>query len=270
MISKKNNNNKYFLEIEKTVGRAINDYSLIKENDKVLVALSGGKDSLVMLDTISNRRKRLPIKYELLAVHVHVKNIGYKIDFEFIKDFCNEHNTPLHILEAEAVLEGDKTTPSASRPPRPPRPSGTPPNEGNGGELTPCFICSRLRRKLLFDFMKETGCNKLALGHHRDDAVETLLMNMMFNSSISSIPPTLSMFAGEFDIIRPLILLGEDEIKKYAELKKFPPELKTCPYSETTNRFTIKGILNEMEKINKKARQNIYAAMSNIHEEYLP
>jgi tRNA(Ile)-lysidine synthase TilS/MesJ len=236
--------NKYFLEIEKSVGKAINDYSLIKDNDRVIVALSGGKDSLVMLDTISNRRKRLPIKYDILAVHVHIKNIGYKIDFEFIKDFCRQHNVPLNILEAEAILGDDKTT--------------------------PCFICSRLRRKLLFDFVKEAGCNKLAFGHHRDDAVETLLMNMMFNSSISSIPPALSMFGGEFDIIRPLILLGEDEIKKYAELKKFPLELKICPYSEDTHRFTTKVILDEMEKINDKARKNIYASMSNIHSEYLP
>jgi tRNA(Ile)-lysidine synthetase-like protein len=238
-------NNKYFLEIEKTVGRAINDYSLIKENDKVVVALSGGKDSLVMLDVISNRRKRLPIEYDLLAVHVNVKNIGYKVDHDFIKDFCHEHNVSLHILETEAEFkDNDKTT--------------------------PCFICSRLRRKLLFDFVKNAGCNKLAFGHHRDDAVETLLMNMMFNSSISSIPPTLSMFGGEFDIIRPLILLGENEIKKYAELKNFPQELKICPYSENTHRFTVKKILDEMEKVNKKARENIYGAMSNIHGEYLP
>ncbi|MCL1864764.1 MAG: tRNA 2-thiocytidine biosynthesis TtcA family protein [Spirochaetes bacterium] len=236
---------KYFLEIEKSVGRAINCYSLIRENDKVAVALSGGKDSLVMLDAVSNRRKRLPVKYDILAVHIHIKNIGYKTDFEFIKDFCNEHNAPLHIIEAEAVLKDDDKT-------------------------APCFICSRLRRKLLFDFVKDTGCNKLAFGHHRDDAVETLLMNMMFNASISSIPPSLSMFGGEFDIIRPLILIGEDEIKKYAELKNFPPQLKICPYSGDTNRFTIKGILNEMEKINKKAKRNIYAAMSNIHSEYLP
>jgi tRNA(Ile)-lysidine synthetase-like protein len=239
------NNHKYFLEIEKIAGKAINDYALIKENDRVLVALSGGKDSLVMLDTISNRRKRLPIKYDITAVHVHLKNIGYKIDFEFIKSFCNEHNVPLHILEAEAVIEADDKT-------------------------TPCFICSRLRRKLLFDFVKDAGCNKLALGHHMDDAVETLLMNMMFNSSISSIPPSLSMFGGEFDIIRPLIFLREDEIKKYSELKNFPRELKTCPYSEDTNRFTVKSIINEMEKINKNACRNIFAAMSNIHNEYLP
>jgi len=238
-------NNKYFLEIEKTVGKAINDYSLIRENDKVLVALSGGKDSLVMLDAISNRRKRLPIKYDILAAHVNLRNIGYKIDFEFIKIFCNEHNVSLHILESEAVIEDDDKT-------------------------AKCFICSRQRRKLLFDFVKETGCNKLAFGHHMDDAVETLLMNMMFNSSISSIPPSLAMFGGEFDIIRPLIFLGEEETKKYAELKNFPSELKICPYSEDTHRFTIKGLLNEMEKINKNARQNIYAAMSKIHGEYLP
>ncbi|MCL2154695.1 MAG: tRNA 2-thiocytidine biosynthesis TtcA family protein [Leptospirales bacterium] len=250
--------NKYLLEIEKTVGRAINNYSLIKEKDRVVVALSGGKDSLVMLDTISNRRKRLPIKYDILAVHVHVRNIGYKIDYEFIKDFCNEHNVSFHMIDAAVVETGHAETRHALS------------LHEYDDKTTPCFTCSHLRRKLLFDFVKEMKCNKLAFGHHRDDAVETLLMNMMFNSSISSIPPSLSMFDGEFDIIRPLILLGEDEIKKYAELKNFPPELKICPYSEATHRFTIKGILNEMEKINKNARKNIYAAMSNIHDEYLP
>ena len=238
-------NNKFFLEIEKSVGAAINSYSLIGANDKVAVALSGGKDSLVLLDTIANRRKRLPIKYDILAVHIHAANIGYKTDLDFIKGFCNEHNAPLHIIEAEAVFDGDDKT-------------------------TPCFICSRLRRKLLFDFVKNMKCNKLAFGHHRDDAVETLLMNMMFNSSISSIPPSLSMFGGEFDIIRPLIFLGEDAITQYAELKNFPPQLQVCPYSESTHRFTVKGILDEMERVNEKARQNIYASMSNIHNEYLP
>jgi len=239
------NPEQYFLRIEKSVGRAINTYSLIKENDRVAVALSGGKDSLVLLETVSNRRRRLPVTYDVMAVHVHVKNIGYETDLNFLKSFCDKLNVPLHIIEAEADLE-------------------------RKNNKSVCFICSWLRRKLLFDFVKETKCSKLAFGHHRDDAIETLLMNMISNSSISSMPPLLSMFSGEFELIRPLILLGEDEIIKYAGLKNYPPQVKVCPHGDDTGRAHAKKILIEMEKADKNARHNIYSSMSNIHCEYLP
>ncbi len=235
----------YFLKIEKTVGRAINRYSLISENDSVAVALSGGKDSLVMLETVANRRKRLPVKYDVTAVHVHLKNIGYKTDIDFLNRFCGTLNVPLHVIEAEADLERDKNR-------------------------SVCFKCSWLRRKLLFDFVKKNGCSRLALGHHRDDAIETLLMNMISNSSISSMPPSLPMFGGEFELIRPLILLGEDEIREYALLKEYPQQQAVCPYGDDTRRGEVKKILAGMEKIDRKARQNIYGSMSNIHGEYLP
>jgi len=241
----KESSEQYFLRIEKSVGRAINTYSLIKENDRVAVALSGGKDSLVMLETVSNRRKRLPVKYDVTAVHVHVKNIGYETDLNFINRFCEELNVPLHIIETEADLERDKNK-------------------------TTCFICSWLRRKELFDFVKREKCSKLAFGHHRDDAIETLLMNMISNSSLSSMPPSLSMFGGEFDLIRPLILLGEEEIRVYAQLRNYPPQVKICPHGDDTRRADAKRLLVEMEKIDKNARQNIYSAMSNLHSEYLP
>lgn len=239
------NSDQYFLRIEKSVGRAINRYSLIKENDRVAVALSGGKDSLVMLETVSGRRKRLPVSYEVMAVHVHVKNIGYETDHDFINDFCCKLNVPLHIIETEADLDRDKNK-------------------------SVCFICSWLRRKELFDFVKREKCSKLAFGHHRDDAVETLIMNMISNSSISSMPPSLSMFDGEFDLIRPLILLGEDEISAYADLKNYPPQVKVCPHGDKTRRADARRLLLEMEKIDSNARNNIYSSMSNIHGEYLP
>ena len=241
----KNSTEQYFLKIEKNAGRAINAYSLIKENDRVAVALSGGKDSLVMLETLANRRRRLPVNYDVIAVHVHVRNIGYETDLDFLKKFCDTLNVELYVIETEADLERDKNK-------------------------SICFKCSWLRRKELFDFVKNEKCNKLAFGHHRDDAIETLLMNMISNSSISSMPPSLPMFGGEFDLIRPLILLGEDEIREYAVLKKYPPQVKLCPHGDDTRRADAKRLILEMEKIDKNARQNIFSAMSNIHGEYLP
>lgn len=235
----------YLLKIEKTVGRAINRYSLIKEDDRVVVAVSGGKDSLVMLETISERRKRLPVSYEVIAVHVHIKNIGYETDSGFLKSFCDSLNVPLHIIETEADLDRDKSK-------------------------AICFICSWKRRKILFDFMKQEKFSKLALGHHMDDAVETLFMNMISNGSMSSMPPLLSMFGGEFDLIRPLILLTEGEIEQYVKLKNFPPQIKTCPHATGTGRASVKMLVQEMVKIDINARQNIFNAMSNIHSEYLP
>jgi len=235
----------YFLRIEKTVGRAVNRYSLIEENDRVAVALSGGKDSLVMLETVAGRRKRLPVTYEVMAVHVHVKNIGYETDLEFINRFCNGLDVRLHVIETEAELDKDKNK-------------------------SVCFKCSWLRRKELFDFVRNRKCNKLAFGHHMDDAIETLLMNMISNSSISSMPPSLSMFSGEFDLIRPLILLGENEIIEYAALKGFPRQMKICPHGNDTRRAEAKKLLVQMEKVERNARRNIYSAMSNIHCGYLP
>ena len=208
----KDTTGEYFLKTEKTVGRAINSYSLIKENDRVALALSGGKDSLVMVETVASRRKRLPIKYDVVAVHIHIKNIGYETDLDFLNNFCDELNVPLHIIETEADLNRDKNK-------------------------SICFICSWLRRKELFDYVKKNQCNKLAFGHHRDDAIETLLMNMISNSSISSMPPSLSMFGGEFDLIRPLILLAEEEIREYAKLRDYPSQVKVVVIREVFSEF---------------------------------
>lgn len=235
----------YFLKIEKKTGRAINTYSLIKENDRVAVALSGGKDSLALLETVAGRRKRLPVTYDVKAVHVHVKNIGYEADLNFLNSFCNGLDVPLHVIEAEADMSRDK-------------------------EKSICFICSWLRRKELFDFVKREECNKLAFGHHLDDAIETFVMNMISCGSISSMPPSLSMFGGEFDLIRPLILITEEEIKAYAGMKAYPSLVKVCPHGDKTRRAEVKSLIAQMENIDKNARRNIYAAMSNIHHEYLP
>ena len=227
-----------------TVGRAINLYGLIGDGDRIAVALSGGKDSLVLRETLALRRKRLPIDYDLIAVHVSVEQGFYDVDRDYLDNFCAGLNVPL-VIKRISLEKPDLSHGQA------------------------CFVCSKKRRGRLFLAAEENRCKKLALGHHRDDAIETLLMNMAFNGTISSMPPRLSVFNAGMEIIRPAILLSRDEIRRYAEIKKFPEQKKTCPYGENTRREDIKKIIAGLEKINPKVKGSIFKAMSNIHDEYL-
>lgn len=236
---------RYIEKIEKTVGRAINRYSLIAGGDRLAVALSGGKDSLVLLETLSRRRKRLPVTYELFAVHIFIKNIGYESDVNFMQEFCATLDVPFHLIEIEADLTIDENK-------------------------SKCFVCSWHRRKALFNFAEEMNCGKLALGHHLDDAIETLMMNMMYNGITSSLPPTLSIFSGKLHVIRPLILLEKDEINRYTKIREFPEELKRCPYGEDTSRIKAREMIQQMTSGSSAIKKSIFRSMSNIHKEYLP
>jgi tRNA 2-thiocytidine biosynthesis protein TtcA len=227
-------NSQYFLRVQKAVGRAINRYGMISAGERVAVGVSGGKDSIVLLETLALRRRRIPIHYDLLALHVNVKNITPVLDRTFYESLCRRLDP------------------------------------GRDPKKTVCFVCAWHRRKQLFRMTGELSCTRLALGHHMDDAIETLFLNMAFNGSLSSIPPRLSMFEGEFDIIRPLILLTEREIDRYARLSRFPALQTQCPYGQTTRRADMKRIVSELVRMNRKARKNIFAAMSNIHREHLP
>lgn len=231
--------------IQKTAGRAINRYTMIQDGDRVAVGLSGGKDSVVLLEALSLRRKRIPIYYDLIAMHINVKNITPELDEDYYRRLCGELKVDLLCRSIEVDTNRDP-------------------------KKTVCFVCAWHRRKELFKMVKESGCNRLALGHHMDDALETLLLNMTFNGSISSMPPKLSMFGGEFDLIRPLILLEEKEVKKYALIRQFPVQKSVCAYGSSTRRADMKQIIYELSRLNKKAKRNIFGAMSNIHAEYLP
>jgi len=235
----------YIDKIEKTVGRTINRYSLIAGGDRVAVALSGGKDSLVLLETLARRRRRLPVTYGLSAVHIFIKNIGYESDLNFMREFCASLDVPFHLIETEADLSIDESK-------------------------SKCFVCSWHRRKALFNFAEEMNCGKLALGHHLDDAIETLMMNMMYNGITSSLPPSLSMFRGKLHLIRPLILLEKREIDKYAEIRGFPAEVKRCPYGEDTTRIKAREMIEQMTSENSIIKKSIFRSMSHIHREYLP
>jgi len=233
----------YLLKIEKSVGRTINKYSLIGSGEKVAVALSGGIDSLLLLETITLRRKRLPISYEVFAIHILTEKTGQQIDLDFLKNFCQKLSVPLFIEEAKFDLNTEKSV---------------------------CFLCSWHRRKHIFDFAERMNCKKIAFGHNLDDAIETLIMNMSYNGTISSLPPKLSLFNGKVEIIRPPLMLTKEEIKQYADIQKFPQEYKECPYSKDNSREKARSIIKMMSQGDSKIKRNIFKSMQNIHKEYLP
>jgi tRNA 2-thiocytidine biosynthesis protein TtcA len=235
---------KYLVNVRRIVGKAINRYGLIQGGDRVAIPVSGGKDSFVLLETLCERRRYIPVDYEIIAVHVTVANNPYEIHYEFFQSLCKTLGVPLHFLEISF--------------------------DNNVSDISPCFLCSWHRRKALFRFAAAHRCNRLALGHHKDDAIETLLMNMIHQGTISSMPPKLSMFKGEFDIIRPLLLLSEYEVGRYARIRQFPGMKIPCAYGETNRRTEIKRMLQQIYRMNRKARDNIFRSMSNIHGGYLP
>jgi len=227
-------------KLEAKTKKAIYDYNLIEQGDGVLVGLSGGKDSYALLDLLVNLNHSMPEKFRIEACHVVASDMPYEADTDFMKKYCEENSVPLHFESITVDY----------------RPQGRQPA---------CFICSWKRRKALFKMARRRECNKIALGHHLNDAVETLLLNMIHHSSISSIPPKLSMFDGEIYVIRPLIMVHDNELRKYSEHLGFPQELSLCPYDDKTSRESV----DQFNKLNKSAVENIFRSMGNIYTDYI-
>lgn len=241
-----NNTEKKFInQVRRIAGKAINQHSLLLSEDRVLVALSGGKDSLVLLDTITERLKYIPIRYNVCAAHIIAENMPSKANIEYLNQFCQERGVALYIRSFSMDI-------------------------GPENLKSPCFVCSWHRRKELFKLMNELKFNRLALGHHMDDLIETMLMNMTIHGKISTMPIRLPMFGGEFDIIRPLAYLKEYEINRYCRLKGFYVGETSCPYGEKSKRAEIKKIIKELKKISLHATENLFASASNIDPDYLP
>lgn len=232
-------------KVYQKVGKAIQKYHLIDDGDRILVGLSGGKDSMVLLETLAGRRKYHPVKFDLAAIHISLQSQPYSIDLEYLKSFAEDLQIPfIHkviAINVDGLLENN-----------------------------PCFICSWNRRKILFQAAIESGFQKLALGHHMDDAIQTLLMNMIFQSSISAMPPSLPLFDNKLTIIRPLSLLTEDEVRAFAVSKNYKRKIKTCIYEKDTRRKEIKQLINRLAELQPNVRSNIYASMTNIQRMYLP
>ena len=235
----------FIQKVRQTAGKAINQYKMIGGDDTVMVAVSGGKDSLSLLEILSSRRKGMPVTYQLHAAHIITDDIPYQIDTDWLRQFCTDLDVTLHLVHTRADTERD-------------------------GKKKPCFVCSKNRRKELFQLTHSLGIKKLAFGHHLDDAVETLVMNMTQHANISSIPPQLEMFDGKLELIRPLIFLMDAEMKRYADLMGFQSLKQSCPYEDHTIRKKARDIVEQMTGINPKARINLFNSMKRIDFEYLP
>jgi tRNA 2-thiocytidine biosynthesis protein TtcA len=236
---------KLFKKICRKMGTTMRDHSLISEGDQVLVGLSGGKDSMILLEALAERKNAVPFEFNLIAAHVEAEGIGYRIDRNRLTSFCEDLGVPLLYRFIEPGIQKDTSK-------------------------STCFICSWHRRKALFDLTKELNCNKLALGHHRNDAIETLLMNMIYHGSISSLPYSLRMFDGRIHLIRPMMDLDERMLEEYAGLNNLVQVEKSCPHEDRTRREDIATLLRQVEKLHGKGPINIFRSMDKIIEEYLP
>ncbi|WP_103984260.1 tRNA 2-thiocytidine biosynthesis TtcA family protein [Parabacteroides chinchillae] len=234
-----------FRKIEEKVKKAIFDYSLIQDGDRILVGLSGGKDSLALVDLLGRRSKIFRPKFGVVVTHIVMSTIPYHSDLDYLKSCADEHGLPFIVHETGFDASTDT-------------------------RKSPCFLCSWTRRKALFDIAKANGCNKIALGHHQDDILQTLLMNMIHQGAFGTMPPKLKMDKFDMEIIRPLCLVEEKELIRIAEWKGYRKQIKNCPYESGSSRSEMKDVLARLEAINPEARYSIWASMTNIQQDYLP
>jgi len=271
-------------KIQRLFHRACAEYSLLEDGDRVLVALSGGKDSLMLLRLMGKQQRIFKPHIEVEAVHVVMDNIPYETDHTYIQRFCEEVGVRLTILHSsfEPLPTPSMVFIPPSVPPlsgdRNPRRGSSPPLGERGGSVsggvlrrqkTPCFLCSWNRRKAIFSFAQERGFNKVALGHHQDDILTTLLMNMIYEGSIQTMPPKLKMKHYPVEIIRPLCLVPEKMIGEEAERLGFEKQKTPCPYDRQTKRKEINDLFYQLEAMNPEARYSLWNSMRNIHPDLL-
>ncbi len=232
--------------LTRPVGQAIHTHQMIRDGDHVLVGVSGGKDSMSLLWLLRDRIRRVPKKYKLTAVHV---DPGFGADSAGrMERFFKTNGFDYRLFRSDIG----------------------PRAHGAANKENPCFMCSRLRRKILFDLAQELGCERIALGHHKDDVIETFFLNVFYGASVSTMLPVQSLFDGKVKIVRPLYLVDEDRLERYAKSMGWPAIDLGCPTAGSSKRQAVKGLLNQLYKTNRKIRGNIFHALQNVKPEYLP
>ena len=222
--------------------KAMATYQLIEDDDKILVGLSGGKDSLLLLELLAKRSKIQHPRFDVEALHVRMDNIQYETDTSYLQQFCEDLGVRLHVRTARFETGNEN-------------------GEDIRKQKQPCFLCSWNRRKQLFNLAQELGCNKIALGHHQDDIIHTALMNLTYQAHFATMPVKLKMRKMPLTIIRPLCLIKEDDIKQYAEQQGYQKQQKLCPYETDSHRTDIKHIYDQLEQMNPEVRYNIWGAL---------
>jgi tRNA 2-thiocytidine biosynthesis protein TtcA len=238
---------KLFLHLKKWLEKAIMEYAMIEEGDRVLVGVSGGMDSLALLDLLNTPMVYIP-RFSILAVNIDPGFDETYRDYDLLESYLSQRGYG-YIMEKTDI---------------------GPLSHSDYNKKNPCFLCSRLRRKRIFEIAGEKECNKIALAHHKDDIIETLLINLFYGREISTMMPKQTVFGGKMHIIRPLAYIGEELVKKYGKEQGFPAIENRCPTSKTSRRVYVKNLLKELEKENKDIRENIYKALRHVKMDYLP
>ncbi len=240
-------NNKLHKRLCRLVGKAIRDFNMIEDGDKVMVCLSGGKDSYALLDILMTLRERAPIHFDIVAVNLDQKQPNFPA--EVLPAYLTQLGIPFHIENQDTysivkrVIEEGKTT---------------------------CSLCSRLRRGILYRVADELGATKIALGHHRDDILETFFLNMFFGAKIKAMPAKLQSDDGRHMVIRPMAYVKEEDTQRYADLKKFPIiPCDLCGSQENLQRKQIKGLMREWEKKFPGRVESIFSALSTVVPSHL-
>ena len=238
--------------------KAMATYHLIEDDDKILVGLSGGKDSLLLTELLAKRAQIQHPRFTVEAIHVRMENIHYESDTSYLQSFCDALGVPLHVKTTNFVISSEvEKSPEIS----PCAPLSRDNKRDRRRQKQPCFLCSWNRRKQLFNLAQELGCNKIALGHHQDDIIHTALMNLTFQSHFATMPVKLKMRKMPLTIIRPLCLIPESDIKAYAELQGYQKQQKLCPYETNSHRTDIKRLYDQFEQMNPEARYSIWGAL---------
>ncbi|MDZ7641105.1 MAG: ATP-binding protein [Desulfurivibrio sp.] len=252
-------------EINRLVGRAMHRYQMLADGDRVMVAVSGGIDSLVLGRLLALWRDKAPIDYELLAVHLDMGFAGYLPPPEWGNDPRDTSSAPLPTTATAVAAQLQKIGLPYYMEETTYGPEALAAEGGKNG----CYHCASRRRARLFELAREKGCNKLAMGHHREDIIETFFLNLLYGGNLSTMVPNQHLFEGRLQLIRPLALLDKTMVRQLGELFQVEAVSNPCPLTNRSRRHRIRQLLHTITGDDPRLEANIFAALGNVRPDYL-